>query len=775
MRWFAMAVVLLVHLAAVALDGVVFSRIKAADGLSDNEVQHILQLPDGRMAITTVGNINIYDGSGFSYAHYDSDAELELPGYSGAYHVYAGAGSAVWIKMRGRLRCFDTASESYVADFDSLFKAEGVSDEAVNDLFVDSQKRLWTVHDSGVWDKARQSFVPLRSGAELQDVETAGGELLLFYSDGVLESFKLSDGRTTGVYPSYSDTGMYSATSLAVPGGDGYIYQIRTGNSGVSIFQRFSLSERRWEEIMRVPYVLHTLNVGQAGHAYITSAKGLWHVDCRTLECAVVPSIATSGGDIETTRFNTLFIDRQGGIWIGTYNAGVLYGHPDRLMMQTDTSVRLSGGHSAPGVNCRIVDRQGREWTGTPDGLHIVSADAEEMVLYTEDGLTNNNIKALLTDSTGAVWASTGNGINSVRLHDNGSAEVRAYGIGRGALADEYYAGAACTLPDGRLLFSGSGGSTVFSPYARSCEQQLLPAPLFRDVQAGGRIYLPADTTGLLTLPYDTDGVSFNAVSMNYANPERTRFEMRIVVDGDSVHSGFVPQKTLSDGMIHVSLVNPAPGYYRVEVRTAADERSAFGACSVLHFRVLPPWWRTAAAMWLWAVLAAVAVGAAAFGYRMVVGRRMERRLREEKMLMRITELIDRCNAYERKNAAEEEPAAAEISADDRAFIDRAVALVEANISSRGYSVEQLGRDLCMERTGLYKRMTALLDKSPSAFIKSIRLAHAARLLCEGGHTVAEVADITGFSSSSYMSKCFVDTWGCTPLEYVRRNAGKST
>ena len=31
----------------------VFTRLSAQDGLSDNQVQHILQLPDGRMVFTT--------------------------------------------------------------------------------------------------------------------------------------------------------------------------------------------------------------------------------------------------------------------------------------------------------------------------------------------------------------------------------------------------------------------------------------------------------------------------------------------------------------------------------------------------------------------------------------------------------------------------------------------------------------------------------------------------------------------------------------------------
>jgi transcriptional regulator GlxA family with amidase domain len=77
-----------------------------------------------------------------------------------------------------------------------------------------------------------------------------------------------------------------------------------------------------------------------------------------------------------------------------------------------------------------------------------------------------------------------------------------------------------------------------------------------------------------------------------------------------------------------------------------------------------------------------------------------------------------------------------------------------------------------MERTGLYKKMTALLDKSPSLFIRSIRLQHAERLLIESDLSITDVAEQTGFSSASHMSKCFQEERGCTPKQ-VRERKGR--
>ncbi len=49
----------------------------------------------------------------------------------------------------------------------------------------------------------------------------------------------------------------------------------------------------------------------------------------------------------------------------------------------------------------------------------------------------------------------------------------------------------------------------------------------------------------------------------------------------------------------------------------------------------------------------------------------------------------------------------------ESAFLVQAIELVEKNLDVNGYSVEQLSRDLCMERTGLYRKLVTLLRPVP--------------------------------------------------------------
>ena len=102
-------------------------------------------------------------------------------------------------------------------------------------------------------------------------------------------------------------------------------------------------------------------------------------------------------------------------------------------------------------------------------------------------------------------------------------------------------------------------------------------------------------------------------------------------------------------------------------------------------------------------------------------------------------------------------------------FVLRAIALVEQNLDTPGYNVEQLAADLCMERTGLYRRLTALLDQTPTLFMRRIRMERAARLLREGRLSISEIAEQTGFQSPGYFSRLFQEAYGEKPSDYAQR------
>ena len=71
-----------------------------------------------------------------------------------------------------------------------------------------------------------------------------------------------------------------------------------------------------------------------------------------------------------------------------------------------------------------------------------------------------------------------------------------------------------------------------------------------------------------------------------------------------------------------------------------------------------------------------------------------------------------------------------------------------------------------MSRSSFYRKLKAITGMTPVDYLKNFRLEHAARLLLEGAR-ITEVALMSGFTSSSYFSKCFKAKYGQNPKEYA--------
>ncbi|MGV3503710.1 MAG: two-component regulator propeller domain-containing protein [Adhaeribacter sp.] len=105
----------------------------------------------------------------------------------------------------------------------------------------------------------------------------------------------------------------------------------------------------------------------------------------------------------------------------------------------------------------------------------------------------------------------------------------------------------------------------------------------------------------------------------------------------------------------------------------------------------------------------------------------------------------------------------------DEKFILSAIELVEKNMDNPDFSVEDMGRQLGLSRTSLYKKVVALTGKSPLEFIRVLRLKRAAQLLLESQLSVSEIAAEVGFNTVKYFTKYFKEEFNCLPSAYARK------
>ena len=97
------------------------------------------------------------------------------------------------------------------------------------------------------------------------------------------------------------------------------------------------------------------------------------------------------------------------------------------------------------------------------------------------------------------------------------------------------------------------------------------------------------------------------------------------------------------------------------------------------------------------------------------------------------------------------------------AFLHKLRSVVEANLSDTDFEMPQLERALAMSRSQIYRKVKALTGKSPSLFIRSIRLHHGRHLLLTTDLTVSEIAYDVGYSAPSNFSDAFLEEFGERP------------
>jgi signal transduction histidine kinase/ligand-binding sensor domain-containing protein/CheY-like chemotaxis protein/HPt (histidine-containing phosphotransfer) domain-containing protein len=130
-------------------------------------------------------------------------------------------------------------------------------------------------------------------------------------------------------------------------------------------------------------------------------------------------------GSLASDQVNTVSIDAQGRVWIGTTDAGL-----DILDPQTGRFRNLKHKAADPGslasnhVTTLIRDRAGDLWVGTDQGLDELEAGAPGFRHFRHvDGdprtLSGNDVWQVLEDSSGSIWVATyGGGLD--RLDRNG-------------------------------------------------------------------------------------------------------------------------------------------------------------------------------------------------------------------------------------------------------------------------------------------------------------------------------------------------------------------
>ncbi len=168
----------------------------------------------------------------------------------------------------------------------------------------------------------------------------------------------------------------------------------------------------------------------------------------------------------------TIYVDREGGVWLGTLWHGLDYLDPqNRQWIHFRHKAEEPYSLPSPTVYSIAEDNTGKIWVGTEAGpCYLDSKEQKWHRLPKEMQLPDYSAGGLLIDKSNAIWMSTNTGLIQI---DQASLNWRIYGPEDGLQDRIFNPGVCFKSGNGEMYFGGISGFNHFHPH----EIQINPHP----------------------------------------------------------------------------------------------------------------------------------------------------------------------------------------------------------------------------------------------------------------------------------------------------------
>jgi ligand-binding sensor domain-containing protein/signal transduction histidine kinase len=301
------------------------------------------------------------------------------------------------------------------------------------------------------------------------------------------------------------------------------------------------------------------------------------------------------------------------GSWLGRYDPAT--GELERIPI-----VSASGDHlGSQGTWAFHPGRDGRIWLGTSSGLVVFDPDREIFTVWTtHDGLPGSTVYSILGDADGRLWLGTNQGLSCFDPNGPNGAQFRTFTTADGIGNIEFNRHAAIATSEGRFVFGGMDGLTVFVP-SRIDDNPFVPPIRITALEVwsrdGKRSVNPFDL-GRLELDHRDSTFGFTFTALSFTDPSRNRFSYRL----DGFDDDWIEAGTRRS----CQYTNIPPGRYVFRVQGSNNDGVWNEEGVSLPVLVRPASWQT----WWFRLLTIAVVGAAVAGavtYRRARQRELQR------------------------------------------------------------------------------------------------------------------------------------------------------
>lgn len=435
------------------------------DGLSQNMVYCIIQDSQGFMWFGTQDGLNRYDGENYRVFKSNVERDGAIRG-DGCFALMEDENHNLWIGTNNGVSIYNPSKEKFI-DFDLVDDSGHEVEGIARDIFRDAANNTWVVvAEKGLFSVdslGRGRFFPLNyeGGCNLRSalsdesgniwVATHGGGLLRFSPQTCqVEQFLITGEGADG--NDINDLLLLDQNTLLVGSS---LRGVLAFNIEKSAFESYAPLGSKYNNLF-----VRKIMRSRDGELWFGTETGVYV--CNPLGTTPILHLKHNNNDpysLTDNAAHTLYEDREGGVWIGTYFGGVNYvgahssdfekfypiggdntisgkcisefcgddyGHlwiateDAGLNLYTPSTGRFARGF-VPAKNVHsLLYHGGKLWVGTfSDGLYLLEVEPSgktRIVRHYDSttslrGLDSNSIYALLRDAAGRIWVGTMNGL----------------------------------------------------------------------------------------------------------------------------------------------------------------------------------------------------------------------------------------------------------------------------------------------------------------------------------------------------------------------------
>lgn len=382
-----------------------FKHFQVEEGLSNNTVITSMQDEDGFMWFGTKDGLNRFDGYRFKTYRSQSDPIHSLgSNYIQSLHQYKGV---IWVGTDKGLYQYDKKTDQF------RVLNEAINDR-INDINHDKKGNIWFISGNILYKysttkKETKTFNPNKYFITTSITRDENGEIwasslnkIYHYSEESL-SFENITLNPPANKANFRITVIYALDQNNI--------LIGTQDHGVLVYNAKNKATTDLKFSGKEPVFVRQFKKKGNEELWIASESGVYVYDLKTKTSINLRKNFNDPYAISDNAAYSITIDKENGIWIGTYFGGINYHQKQYTQFKKYFPQKNQNSISGSAVREIHKDDYGDLWIGTEDaGLNRFNPKTQQFTSYlpngSKSGVSYYNIHALLPRKN-KIWVGT--------------------------------------------------------------------------------------------------------------------------------------------------------------------------------------------------------------------------------------------------------------------------------------------------------------------------------------------------------------------------------